>query len=65
MMEKTMDKKCEETDCEQCICNTCMHQGFDCDCRTRNAHTFFECEDYVEMQGQQMKLKFMEEREDG
>lgn len=55
-----MDKKCNEINCEKCICSTCMHQGFDCDCKTRNQHFFFECEDYDEMQGQQMKLKFME-----
>lgn len=53
-----MDKKrCKQKDCDRCICSTCMHQGFDCDCGDINPKPVQECEDYDEMQGEQLRLE--------
>lgn len=47
---------CKKEQCQTCICNTCMHQGFDCDCGTENDGVVRSCEDYDEMQGEQLQL---------
>lgn len=49
---------CEKKECEMCICSTCMHQGFDCDCSREKTGAVRVCEDYDEMQGEQMRLDF-------
>lgn len=48
---------CRKEECEKCLCSTCMHQGFDCNCSEENKHAVRSCEDYDEMQGEQMKME--------
>ena len=48
---------CKKKDCDRCICSTCMHQGFDCQCSEVNKKAIRACDDYDEMQGEQMKLE--------
>ena len=47
---------CNKEQCQTCICSTCMHQGFECDCGEENRCAAGACEDYDEMPGQQMQL---------
>lgn len=47
---------CKKEQCQICICSTCMHQGFDCDCGGENNGAVRLCEDYDEMQGEQLQL---------
>ena len=52
-----MDKtECLRTGCDGCICSTCQHQGFDCECHRENSGPIRECDDYDEMMGEQIKL---------
>lgn len=48
---------CKKKDCERCLCSTCMHQGFDCECSEVNKKAIRACDEYDEMQGEQMKLE--------
>lgn len=47
---------CKKKDCDNCICSTCMHQEFDCECSEVNKKAIRTCDDYDQMQGEQMKL---------
>lgn len=47
---------CEQKECGNCLCSTCMHQGFDCNCSEENKGAVRSCEDYDEMQGEQLRL---------
>lgn len=55
MTEQTK-KECKKKGCEGCICTTCQHQGFDCECHMENSKPITFCEDYDEMMGEQIKL---------
>lgn len=48
---------CKKKECEKCLCSTCMHQGFDCNCSEENKRAVQTCEDYDEMQGEQLRLE--------
>lgn len=48
---------CKKKECEKCLCSTCMHQGFDCNCSEENKSAVQTCEDYDEMQGEQLRLE--------
>ena len=53
MMENDL---CTRKECERCLCTTCMHQGFDCDCTKIHKRAVNSCEDYDEMPGEQISL---------
>lgn len=58
-MSETDKRICKKKECDKCICITCMHQGFDCDCSLENRKAVHFCEDYDEMQGEQLRLDFL------
>ncbi|MBO4376315.1 MAG: hypothetical protein IKY04_07515 [Lachnospiraceae bacterium] len=52
------NRECNKSKCDNCICMTCQHQGFDCECEKENSGPITSCEDYDEMMGEQIKLNF-------
>jgi len=47
---------CSKTACETCICSTCMHQDFDCQCFKEREGPVYRCDDYDQMGGEQLTL---------
>jgi len=56
-MTEKLKKECSKRGCSRCICSTCMHQGFDCECNIENSKPITTCDDYDEMTGEQIKLE--------
>ncbi|MCR5753613.1 MAG: hypothetical protein K6G30_02205 [Acetatifactor sp.] len=52
-----LQKKCDKEGCENCICITCMHQGFDCECAEEKTGPITLCDDYDQMGGEQLTLE--------